>query len=176
MEKPSKIIEITLSIDFDVFCEEIFPRLNEISTIPLGVIIRQEFLRQLTQSASNQISQLIPKIRVEGSSNYCGHSQKVQSFAKVLSRDWFVPLDDPYEYDTGIVVSVHADNTISDLYVSVNAPLCILDEPDLQLWKYRRIAQKKLTKHMHRVNLNYPSDVFEPFRTSQCDCELPQIK
>lgn len=159
-------IDINLSVDFDILCEEIFPYVNSISSAPLGAIIRDEFLRQLNQSAASQVSQLIPKIRVEGWPNryIFSRGENGPSFAEIFSHKWFMSY-------TGILVQTYADKAISNLSVSVDAPMCILDEPDLQLWKYRRIEHKKLTKHMHRMHLNYPSDVFEPFRTAQCDCQ-----
>lgn len=166
MKEPPDSIDIRLSVDFGIFCEEIFPRINEISTTPLEAIIRDEFLRQLNQSATSQVSQLTPKIKVEGWPDryiFCRGNTDL-SFAEILSHEWFMSY-------TGVLIQAHADKAISNLYVSVDAPVCILDKPDLQLWKYRRIEQKKLTKHLRRMDLNYPSDVFDPFRAVQCDCQ-----
>ena len=170
MKEHSETIEIKLSIDFDVLCEEIFPRVNSISPAPLEAIIRDEFLRQLNQSASSQISKLTPKIKVEGWPSWYVYSQKVHSFAEILARDWFVPLDDPYDYYTGILFNAHADKSISNLDVFFDTPLHVHKDTS-QLWEYKRVEQKKLTKHTHRMHLNYPSTVFEPFNGAHCDCQ-----
>ncbi len=168
-----KVTDITLSVDFDIFCEEIFPYVNSISSISLESIIYDEFFRQLNQSAAGQIFDLMPKVKVTGWPErhsfvrYC----KVGSFAEILGREWFVPFEHRYDYYTGILFQAHADKAISTLNLTVDEPLCVIDEAELQLWKHRVVEQKKLNKHMYRMHLNHPSAVYEPFRTAHCDCE-----
>jgi|GEM_PF-2829280 len=163
-------MDLTLSIDFSLLCDEVFPRINSISPTPLEAILRDEFLRQLSQSATSQIANEIPKVRVTGWPRWYVYSQKVQSFADILSRDWFAPLDDPYDYNTGIFLDVHTDKAIHDVCVSVAAPLRIHDDTS-QLWKYKRTEQKRFTKHTQRMHLNYPARVYESFQAPHCNCQ-----
>ena len=158
-----------LSIDFDIFCERVFSLIDSISPFPLEAILRDEYLRQLNQSARNCISPSMPKVEVVGWPDWYVHSHKVTSIAGILRRDWFAPVDDPYDYYTGVVVKAHADKTASDLVVTVEPPLKVIDDSSA-MWRRKRVEQKRLTKYIERIHLNYPTSVFQALLPHQCVC------